>query len=897
EAVSTTGTVENTVVDDTDTTLVSIAGPVSIGEGGIASYTISLTEPAGTAVTAHLTYSGTASNGVDFSGSASITIPAGASSASLDIPIADDLLIEGPEHFTVTLASVSGGNFEGLSIDESAQSITTAIIDNDIAPVANAVTASGSEDPATPIAITLTGTDADGTVASFRLATLPANGTLYLDAAKTLAVVAGTDLPASGNALILYFQPNADWNGSTAFDFTAKDNTGLVSNSATATLNVAAVNDAPAGQADAYAATEGTTVIRGSILANDSDIDSPHSSLYAAQFAASPGGPALTANGSNSITTALGGTVTLRADGTFDYVAPARNHADATPDADSFVYRVSDGSAQSEWTTVTINIADSAPTAHPDSDSVGVGLRTPTLDNLATVTGNVITGAGGTGGQDELGADAARVSSIVFNGTTYALGPGNTTIVTPNGTLVINETGNYSYTSAYQNKAVAPSPGGTAATIADWNNAGIAMYGFDGTTPLANGGNTLTLSALTPAATGIVRYRNLSGSNNDGLGVETAAGNDNTTRIESNEHLVLDIGMPSRSASVTLTNLTASESAQWRAYDAGGALVASGTITGNASSIATGTLASATAFRYLVFSGSASANFRVNGLTATPDLSNLTPDQFTYTLTDIDGSSSTTTLTVSIDNAPVAAADAATVYESGLASGTQAGVLATVATGNLLANDAGISTSTTITSINGVTPSGGTITVSNAVGTLVVNATTGAYTYTLNGAATEGLNDNPVFNYVLTDSVTGQTTNANLTINIVDDAPIGGDIAHTLQAASGTLTYNLVLVVDRSGSMAMDADGRWSHQAGFDPNTVRMNIAKDALAKLIERFDMLGNVNVQIVDFASDVNESAWFVDNTHGAVAYIDGLQPGGGTQYSTALNAVMAGFTPPPA
>ena len=84
--------------------------------------------------------------------------------------------------------------------------------------------------------------------------------------------------------------------------------------------------------------------------------------------------------------------------------------------------------------------------------------------------------------------------------------------------------------------------------------------------------------------------------------------------------------------------------------------------------------------------------------------------------------------------------------------------------------------------------------------------------------------------------VTNGTTDspANLTINIVDDAPVGSDVSYTLQAASASLTYNLVLVIDVSGSMAWDANGRSSGQAGFDPNTVRMDIAKAALEKAVK---------------------------------------------------------------
>lgn len=55
----------------------------------------------------------------------------------------------------------------------------------------------------------------------------------------------------------------------------------------------------------------------------------------------------------------------------------------------------------------------------------------------------------------------------------------------------------------------------------------------------------------------------------------------------------------------------------------------------------------------------------------------------------------------------------------------------------------------------------------------------------------------------------------------------------------------------------------------------------------------LGNVNVQIRSFSSTANKSAWFNDNPDAAIDYINSLQAGGGTRYSTALDTVMTGFT----
>src|SRR5690606_9655890 len=138
----------------------------------------------------------------------------------------------------------------------------------------------------------------------------------------------------------------------------------------------------------------------------------------------------------------------------------------------SFVYRASDGSLNSAWTTVTLNITDSTPVANNDTDSVGIG---------GTTVGNVIAGTGGTtsGGADTFSDAPTTVSTVTYGGTTYNVGIGGQTINTANGTLIIQQNGSYTYTSNYETIAVAASPGTNAATIADWNAAGIQLYGFE----------------------------------------------------------------------------------------------------------------------------------------------------------------------------------------------------------------------------------------------------------------------------------------------------------------------------------------------------------------------------------------------------------------------------------
>ncbi|HET7163578.1 MAG TPA: hypothetical protein VFI94_00335, partial [Pseudolabrys sp.] len=61
-------------------------------------------------------------------------------------------------------------------------------------------------------AVALSGSDIDGTVASFHITGLPANGTLYSDAALTHAIASGGSVTASGNAATVYFVPAANFN-------------------------------------------------------------------------------------------------------------------------------------------------------------------------------------------------------------------------------------------------------------------------------------------------------------------------------------------------------------------------------------------------------------------------------------------------------------------------------------------------------------------------------------------------------------------------------------------------------------------------------------------------------------------------------------------------------------
>ncbi|HYW58209.1 MAG TPA: Ig-like domain-containing protein [Polaromonas sp.] len=248
------------------------------------------------------------------------------------------------------------------------------------APVVSSGASTGSEDPASPIAVVLTGTDIDGTVSSFTLSSLPANGTLYSDAAMTQMVPTGTPLTAAGNSLTLYFKPLGDWNGSTSFNFSATDNSGATSGTATRTITVASVDDGtPVATADSFNVAVGTPIIitKAALLANDTLPDR-------ATFV--------------SFTQPTTGTLIDNGDETFTYTPGA------TPGTPTFTYRIQDDEGQFSNGTVTLNVSGAnvdLATVHESALPTGTGGGT------TIATGNLFANDGGTN---------TLINQVNFNG-------------------------------------------------------------------------------------------------------------------------------------------------------------------------------------------------------------------------------------------------------------------------------------------------------------------------------------------------------------------------------------------------------------------------------------------------------------------------------------------------
>ncbi|WP_351059217.1 Calx-beta domain-containing protein, partial [Psychrobacter sp. TB20-MNA-CIBAN-0197] len=125
-----------------DSVTVSIVDTIdTVNEGDTGSFLVELRDANGdlinaiTDVTVEVTYSGVAANGDDFTGSATVTIPAGSSSFNLDLQTLADNLVEGDEIVNITISNPQGGGFEAIEVDANADTADMTIVDIDTAEI------------------------------------------------------------------------------------------------------------------------------------------------------------------------------------------------------------------------------------------------------------------------------------------------------------------------------------------------------------------------------------------------------------------------------------------------------------------------------------------------------------------------------------------------------------------------------------------------------------------------------------------------------------------------------------------------------------------------------------------------------------------------------------------
>jgi len=311
-------------------------------------------------------------------------------------------LVTGPGHGTLTLNAngsftyTPAANFNSTDTftyrasDGTAQSspatVTITVTASSDAPVAADDAYTTAED--TPLTVPAPGvlgndTDPDGDQLSAWVVSGTSHGTLTLNANGSFT-----------------YTPAADFNGTDTFTYRASDGT-LDSNLATVTITVTAINDAPTAAADADSTAEDTalTVAAPGLLSNDTD---PDSSTLTAAVVTGPGH----------------GTLTLNADGSFTYT-PAANFNGT----DTFTYRASDGSAQSNPATVTITVTPVSDPPAATDDAYSTAEDTPLTVAAPGVLGN------------DTDPDSSTLTAALVTG------PGH-------GTLTLNADGSFTYTPA-----------------------------------------------------------------------------------------------------------------------------------------------------------------------------------------------------------------------------------------------------------------------------------------------------------------------------------------------------------------------------------------------------------------------------------------------------------------
>jgi hypothetical protein len=181
----------NTIADN-DAPVVTISNTTNGTETGPVNgvMTVSQTAIPLTPIVIAYTVSGTATSGLDFTAlSGTVTIPAGSTTATITIPVIDDLIVEGNETVIVTLTSITSG---AASLGATLVA-TNTISDNDSATVSIANTTNGAEAGPTSGVLTVTQTKASATntVIAYTVSGTATSGSDYTALSGTVTILAG----------------------------------------------------------------------------------------------------------------------------------------------------------------------------------------------------------------------------------------------------------------------------------------------------------------------------------------------------------------------------------------------------------------------------------------------------------------------------------------------------------------------------------------------------------------------------------------------------------------------------------------------------------------------------------------------------------------------------------
>ncbi|MBL8627757.1 MAG: tandem-95 repeat protein [Myxococcales bacterium] len=587
-------------------------------------------------------------------------------------------------------------------------------------PTAQDATVTTAED--TAVEFTVTASDPEGAGLTFT-STQPSHGTI---------AVAGDRLT---------YTPEADFHGSDSVVVTVADASFSVT--ATVSITVTPVNDAPVAVDDAIAAAEDTpaTVTAAALLANDTDVDGDTLTIT-------------TVAGATHGTVALAGdTVTFTPDANFGGAA-------------TFTYTMTDGTATDTATvSVTVGGANDPPVATDDAlttaeDTLGVVTTATLLANDTDADGQTLSvsavGAATHGTVTLVGGEARFQPEANYHG------PASFEYTVTDG--ADSDTGLVTVTVTSVNDGpVATDDTGTTAEDAPLAITTASLL----TNDVDVDGDTLTFLSLAAAQNGTLAL-------SAGTITFTPAANFNGTAgfdYTISDGVLTDVGhvtinvTPANDAPVAVddTATTAEDTA---------ATITAATLLTNDTDLDAGATLTVTAV-------SAATNGTValagTTITFTPTANFTGAAGFDYTVSDgtlTDVGHVTVTVTP-VNDAPVAVDDTRTINED---------AVTTITAASLTANDTDVDTGTTftVTAVSGATN-----------GTVALAGTTITFTPTANFNGTAG------FDYTVSDGTLTDVGHVTITVNPVNDPPVAGaDTATTAEDTAATIAAATLLAND-----------------------------------------------------------------------------------------------------
>ncbi len=308
-------------------------------------------------------------------------------SGGLKIVYTPDSDWNGTDSFTYTISDGNGGT------DTATVTVTVTAMND--APEAKDDTASVNEDSSVEIDVLDNDTDLDGDDLTIISAGPATKGTVTVK---------------SGGLKVVY-TPDSDWNGTDSFTYTISDRNGGT-DTATVTVTVNAMNDAPEAKDDTASVDEDSSV-EIDVLDNDTDLDGDNLTISDVT------------DGNKGTAAISGGKIVYTPDSDWN-------------GTDSFTYTISDGNGGTDTATVTVTVTamNDAPEAKDDTASVNEdsSVEIDVLDNDTDLDGDDLTiiSAGpatkGTATVKSGGLKVVYTPDSDWNGTdsfTYTISDGN----------------------------------------------------------------------------------------------------------------------------------------------------------------------------------------------------------------------------------------------------------------------------------------------------------------------------------------------------------------------------------------------------------------------------------------------------------------------------------------